>query len=331
MAFSTTTELAQFAEKELGHNLSGSSSQRDDIVDHLDRAHKIVLAGGGILNWTETAKGPRRKRDEVDFLWAREQNPLIVNTVVPWESGFTASVTNNSTTITLNTDPTSGVDLSDYHIRIGEDGEVYRITSNSTVTLTIDAAYVGDTNATATAKIFKLIYSFGSSNILKYLGPIRLSSSSNSSSRDRINLVDRNEMLDQSPMSQIRRSFPSVAGILKYNAGTLTVQLNDYTENLERMVLDYIAIPSTLDTSTINPIIPAEYRLCIAYLAAYFMLQRNDDDRAKTVLGIARDIFDELVDFNKELLSSGDTNHGRIVPNLSQDHVRVIAVEKDYS
>lgn len=329
MAFTTTSDLAQFAEKELGHNLDGASSQRSDIISHLDRAHKIVLAGGGILNYTETSRGPRRKRSEVDFLWARSASPIIVNTVAPYDDGsFTASCTNGSTTVELSSDPSSGSDLSNYHIRIGSDLEVYKISSNSTTTLTLESAYVGTTNATASAKVFKLQYDFGSSNILKWLGPIRVDSKNRNDKT--IEIVDRQELLDQYPLSSVDKEFPVMAGVVSYSSGTLTLQFNDYTKDTERFVLDYIAIPSTLVESSVDPIIPEQYCLCLGYLAAYYMLKRNDDDRAKAALSDARDIFDELVDYNKEMLEQGDNDYGRVVPNLVGDARSRVQVERDY-
>lgn len=313
MAFSTTSELAQFVERELGHDLTGASSQRTDIVSHLDRAHKVVLTGGGYLNYDE--RGIKRSEDII-FSFARSSNPKILNTVAPIEpTSTTVAATQGSTTITFSADPNSGTSISGYHIRIGSDSEVYRITAHTAAatTATIDAAYVNSNVSGASFKVFKLQYSVGSSDILKIVGPLRCYSDDNLSDNNVVDLFDRNELLSQYPLSSVEKGFPQAACLLLESSGTITIQFSSYSDSIDRFELDYIPLPSTLDTSSVNPIIPAHYRLVLAHMVCYTMLLRNDDSRAAEHLRIARQMFQELVDWNNNMFSTGDTNYGQIL------------------
>lgn len=308
MPFSTTTELAEFVEKELGHDVSGASSQRTDVVSHLDRAHKIVLAGGGFLNYDESG---RRQSDEINFSFARSQNPKILNLIAAIEpDDITANVTNNSTTVTFSADPNSGTSIEGYHIRFGNDQEVYRISAHTaaTTTATLDAAYVNDTATEVGIKVFKLQYTVGSGDILKLIGPIR-----SYGDNFEISLFDRDELLENWPLSDVSKAFPSAACLLLESSGTLTLQFNSYPEDMERVELDYVPIPSTLDTTSVNPIIPAQFRLVLAHMACYSLLLRNEDTRATEHLRTARMLFQELAAWNNSLYTTGDAKIGKIL------------------
>jgi len=304
MAFSTTTELAQYVEKELGHNLSGStaSSQRTDIVSHLDRAHKLVLAGGGFLNYDE--KGYRKNQDVV-FSFARATNPKIINTVAPIDTGFTVDATLSSTTITFSSDPNSGVSVQGYHIVIS--GGIYRISSHTaaSTTATLDAAFVDTTVTGANFSLFKLQYTVGSSDVLRLLSPAR-------TIQGKLDLLDKDELLDRYPLNEVSKAFPCHAAIINESSGTFTFQLSSYPDDIERLEFDYVAIPTTLDTTSTDPILPAQHRLVLAELACYYMLMRNDDSRAAQHLAIARQMFQALVDWNSQNTGGADSDFGRV-------------------
>lgn len=324
MAFSTTTELAQYTEKELGHQLSGSSSQRTDIVSHLDRAHKIVCAGGGFLNYDESG---RRMRDDTVFSFARAQNPYVL-TLIPEISTANVTATRNSTSVSFGADPNSGTSVAGYFLRVQNEQELYRIASHTAASTSavLDGAYVGPANVSAAnCEILKLHYSLGSSDILRLVSPIRAFGD-----YDKINLVDKAELTDQYPLQDTQIEFPSCAALIKEDAGTLTLQFSSVPLDYERIEIDYVPIPTTLDTTSSNPIIPAQFRLVLAHLAIYFMSIRNDDARAEKHLSIAQKMFRELVDWDEKLKASADSDYGRIMVKSSASSSRRLDVQKEY-
>ena len=327
MAFATTTELAQLVEKELGHNLTSSSSQRTDIVSHLDRANKIVHAGGGLLNATDDG---RRSRDEIVFSFARSPTPLVL-TLRPAITTPTVTVTREATTLTFDAAPDGVNSVTGYYIRINGEDEVYRISAHTAAatTATIDGGYVGPSDASAaTCAIFKLQYELGSNTIAQLISPINVFSKNRS--QKHISVVDKDELQKQYPLSNIYQEFPSMAAVVKELAGTVTLQFNSYPSDLERIEVDYVATPTTLDTSTSNPVLPEPYRPALAYLAAYFISSRNNDSRAQELLKMAKEMFAELVLWNERLMSSGDSDFGRIVIQ-GFNNKPLIGVQTDYT
>lgn len=324
MSFSTTTELAQLVEKELGHNVSGSSSQRADIVSHLDRAHKIILGGGGILNYNE--KG-QRLHENIIFPFARSLNPKIL-TLTPAITNVTATATRLSNTVTLNAAPDGSNSVANSFIRINSEPEIYKISTHTggSTSLVLDGSYVGPSNLTAAeCKIFNLQYTVGSSDILQLMSPFRVFSSQ---SEDRIvSIVDKDELLKNVALTQTTEHFPEHVAVVKESLGTLTVQFDSYPSDLARAELDYIPIPATLDTASVDPILPVQHRLTIAYLATYLISIRNNDNRAELFLSQARQEFQQLVDWNRNLMSGGDDDYGRLKISGFKSKKRVATVK----
>lgn len=308
MSFETTSELALLTEKELGHNLSGAaSSQRADVVATLDESHKIVHAGGGILNYKSDGK---RRRKDVTFSFARSQNPYVL-TLIPSITTANVTATRNSNAVTFGADPNAGVTVQNYFIRIGGANEVYRIASHSaaSTSATLDGAFVGAANVAAgTCEIFKLQYQVGSNDILQLISPIRCYGT-----EDEITLTDKDEMLDRSPLKNAHAKLPEYAAIVKENTGNVTIQLESYPQDLTRIEIDYIPIPTTLDTTSSDPTLPKQYRKVLAYLSAHYMAFRNGDNRAAAFLETARMLFTELVDWNERIMSAGDPRAGKIL------------------
>lgn len=306
MAFDTTSQLAQHAERELGHNLSGASTQRADIVSHLDRAHKIVHAGGGILNYAEDG---RRLRNEVVFPFARALNPKIITLLPAVSANVTA--TRNSNAISFSSDPNAGVSVANSFIRINSEAELYRIASHTAASTSavLDGVYVGSANVVAaSSSVFPLQYALGSSDILQLVSPIRAFDQQ----KKEIKIVDKDEMLEQYPLSNVSVDFPRLCAIVKESAGTITLQMNSYPADLKRIEIDHIPVPTTLDTVSSDPTIPAQFRLVLSHLTIHFMSLRNDDARAAQHLALARDMFAELVEWSEKLSSTGDPDFGRV-------------------
>jgi len=311
MAYQTTTELVQLAEKELGHDTSGASSQRNALLDQMDIAHQTILSGGGILNYDENNKPIR---ENAIFDWALAATPKILTLRAPITS-ITATATRNSNAITFSAAPDSTNSIAGWYIQIANEEVVYQINAHtgSATTATLDGPFIGSANASAaTCKIFKLQYSLGSSDVLRLVSPLRLLS--RFSDQREIAVVDREELLRQYPLQEVDQGTPELACIVRENEGTFTLQFSHYPDDYVRVEADYIAVPSTLDTTSVDPIVPKRYRTIISYLAAYFLGMRNNDNRAGQFLSMARTKFMELVDANYVNYKSADLNYGMLKP-----------------
>lgn len=310
MAFTTTLQLAQLSEKELGHDLSSGSTQRNDLIDWLDYAHKMVLAGGDLLNVDENGK---KAEENVVLNFARSATPKSL-VLRPSVTDATVTVTRAGTTLTFDAPPDSTNSISGFFIRINSEPELYYIsahTANAT-TATIEGGYVGTANiSSGTCEIIPLRYDIGSSDVLRLIAPIQ-SFTNELGQEQQISIVDKSELYTEFPPSDTAAGFPELAGLIRENAGTYTIQFSSAPSDLALLEVDYIPLPSTLDTSSVNPVLPARFRSCLSYLACYYIGLRNNDSRITQWLKMARDIFRDMVQWDQNNIGSADADYSKI-------------------
>jgi len=300
----TTTDLRDYVLEGMGELAGTTSPFATKVVTQLVRCNRGLHAGGfGLV--------PDIRRP-ILFPWALSEFPVVVNFEAPIETG-TVSVTKGSTSATLSDAPASTV--AGFYLKVDETGEVYRVTAHTGGTggLTLDAAYVGDTAGTATYDLFKIRYTFGS-DILTPVSPIRVFWNNFMESRE-LEIVGKRAMERSYPLARIRKDFPHEGAIVKDDGdGTLTLQFNAYPEAVQRMEMDYITEPPTLDTSSVNPVMPVHQRVAIAEWTLFYMLREADDDRAVAQLSIARAQFDAMVLEAQGQQEAGARQVGRVIP-----------------
>lgn len=307
MSYETTTELRDLLQEEVGDTTPSATTQAR-YVALLDAAHKAVVGGGGELNLDDTGNPIRRP---FVFPWALEAEPLIIN-LLPKQSG-TAAVTidSNSATIDINSGTT---DLTGYHIRFGTDKTVYKITLHSALVVTLDSTYVDATDASIAFDAFKLQYTVGAStplanNILLPADEIRVYYQ-----KTGISVVDLNELQDQYPLRDVVEGNPILAAVAQQGDGTLVLQFNSFPKERERAELRYVAKPATLVAASVDPILPKASRRVLAYLAAFYHLRKRDDDRARSHLETARQLFNALTTDARQVFGGNDAGFGYVAP-----------------
>lgn len=326
MAFTTTTELAQLSEKELGHDLSSGSTQRTDIVSWLDYAHKVVLAGGDLLNVDENGK---KLEENVIFNFARSATPKSL-LLRPAVTDATVSVNRSGTTLTFASPPDSTNSIAGFFIRINSESELYYIsahTANAT-TATIEGGYVGSANISAgSCEIIPLRYDIGSSDVLRLIAPIQ-SFTNELGCPQKISIVDKSELYENFPPSEVSAGFPELAGLIRENAGTYTIQFSSAPRDLALLEVDYIPFPTTLDTTSNNPVLPARFRSMLSYLACYYIGLRNNDSRIGQWLKIAQDMFKDMVQWDQNNIGSADQNYSKIrISGFNRQYVVPLTVK----
>lgn len=304
MALTTTSELLTRLKQEV-RDESTITATENRLLSRLNEAHLDIVGGGGILN--DTSRGRQRSLPFI-FPWALSATNIIVNTVAPIDTG-TISVTQGSTSATLSA--TQATSTTGWYLRITGEPEVYRVSSHTggTDAVTLDGAYVGTTDGTASYTLFKIDYDFQGSNMLLpaqglinyyYDGPL--------------SIINIDAFTSHNPFQHIDKGFPSVAGLVRQDAANdqITVRLNAYTENIERLELPYVPRPADLDTVSVNPIIPDGHRDIIVQLAAYKELSSRDDTMAQEKLSIAKQQFDALKAEARQYMNRQDANYGKI-------------------
>lgn len=315
----TTEDIVKDAEFKLGELTNGTSTLRANILDHMNRIQRSVCAGGLELN-SDLNKIQARIKAPIIFTWAKSKFPFIFN-LEPVEdsdtTSVTASVTANSTTVTLSSSHTAS--LENWHFNISDTDEVYRISAHTagTAALTLDGAYVGDTDATAQNKLFKLVYDLSPSDgILQVAGPIVMYKSEFGFEEDaEIELIEETYFKRINHPRDVVERVPDKAGVLYKDDTTLTLQFNAYPENRVRCELPYVPIPSTLSVGGNDPIIPKDGRILLSELTCYYMQDGLNDDRALGHLKTAFGIWQALVQRNEKETKASKLNFGRTYPN----------------
>lgn len=311
MAYETTTELRDLLAEEVG-DTSASTSTLTRFVGLLDRAHKTILSGGGELNMDQRGNPIRRP---FLFPWALSSTPIIVNTVAPITAG-TASITKDSTSVTMSTSVTP--DVANWFIRFNSEEELYRVATHggSSTAITLDAACVNTTDTAATYTLFKLDYDFGDGSSTKILLPsdsVR-AYQSDIGGQAKLSIVDLNELSDRYPLFDTSQASPRLLGLVKQGDYSLNLRLSHYPESLERMELQYIPAPTELDTSSENPLIPKHHRTVLVHLAAFYHLRKRDDDRASSHLKSAQNLFDAMIAEARQTYGGQDEKFGHVSP-----------------
>lgn len=304
----TSTDLVTYILEGMREKADSTSSWYAKALVQLNRSYRAMIAGGQAL---EPSTGK-----PVIFPWAKAKNPKIINTEVPITT-TTVSVTNGIPTATLSV--ANATSLADWHIRVGSDQEVYRITAHTggDTLITLDGKYVKTTSATATCVIFKVKYDFGA-DVLIPIAPIMAYSSRGPRE---LNVISKNAFNRDWPMSEIRSDSPTRAALVATSGeGTTTIQLNAYPSEMERFEMEYIAEPVVLDLAGSDPICPPHQRVVIADYALAHMLTETDDDRAQYFLQMAQRGFLSMIAESKGLHMAASRNFGRIIPRLDLEH-----------
>lgn len=306
MALSTTSDLLTYMQDELG-DTSPTAAQQAKYLDLLDRAHKVIVAGGSELNTDD--EGSTNGRPFL-FPWAVEEDPIVVNTEEKVTTG-TISVTKGSTSATLSA--TYASSLADWHLKIDGTNTAYKIAAHTAGTdaITLDAEYIDTTDSAANYTIFKLDYTFepASGSMAIPAGKIVVSNRYYN-----IDITGRAQLEKEYPIHRVSQGAVQYAGLLVQTTNGLKLRLSHYTSDVERLELYYVKVPTTLTTGGVDPIMPSHHRIVVPHLALYYALRRYDDNRAESHLQTARYLFKNMKEEAAHLYQGSDDYFAAIIP-----------------
>jgi len=175
-----------------GEPTDGTSDLDGNATIFLNRAYRALLNGGGEID------------PEVNEIWwwLRKDSKGVL-TLNPAISDGTVSVTNNSTSVTFSSAPTPSV--QGRHIKIDDHADVFVISAHNAgeAGATLESVYTGDTDATASYKVFQTDYSLAS-DVLYLAAPMFAFQSS----RGNIDLVDLAILRAKWPLNEIASGVP---------------------------------------------------------------------------------------------------------------------------
>lgn len=288
-----------------------------------DTSNPLYLQGLIYLNRVhldlKRGNGPLSPDSNITFKWAIK-SPTSVLILQPKYDTDTVAVTNGSNTATLSTP--GSTDFTDYHLILDEEDDVHRVSSHSggNATLTLDAAYTGDTDAAASYKLVKVQYNIGSSDIMRLVEPFRVYEAGPEGDVYLVNSMDNAEFDKTWPLSRVTSGIPSKFKVVKENDGTWTIQFNRYRdEDQMRAEYDYIDVPSDLTASPdTTPEVPREYRSIISDWVAALVLQDKNDNKATSFFNLAQNNWRSMVKEYDARAFGMTTRFGKITPRRDQ-------------
>lgn len=261
-----------------GEPTDGTSDFENAALQYVNRAYQAIWLGGSELS----------PEINENWWWLLTEASFKMN---PKITTGTVSVTNNSATITFSSAPAASV--AGYHFLVTGVTETYKISAHTggSATATIDLAYVGTTNASASYTLLQVDYNLAS-DVLRLANPMRLTTANLAGSAysrpgrkyQVLGLTNR-QLEETSPLAEVSEAVPRFFAQMDED----TVRFNSYPASAIRVDYLYLRRPADLtDSTTEEPAIPRQYRRLIADAALMFLFIDKNDDRTALMVQVVQ-------------------------------------------
>lgn len=275
----------------------GASEWDNKALDYITREYRALCAGASEF-LPEVVS---------DWWWMRATGVL---TILPVYKTGTASVAQNSTSVTLSTAPTA--DLNGRYFKVNDHPDIFIILSQVGTAVILDSPYTGPTNSAAGFQAAKLTYTLDAT-VSALLSPIR-------SFRDNPQIMGLSpERMDTLyPLGRTSLTGVPQAFALE-NEQTIRFSHGGRDDDLSmRMEYRYRPVVSDLQNLTSSiPLVPLQFRHVLADMTLVYLYMDKNDDRVVAVGTSARSTLGAMTRENKRRLTKMDMNVGRILPRQS--------------
>lgn len=269
----------------------GTSEYEGRALTFLNQVYRELWNGG-------SAYDPEINED---WNWIRSPSPGVI-VLKAYKTGV-CSVTNGVGEVTVSSGDIT-TSLSNWFFKIDGEEPFYRVSTHiaDSSAITLDSDYVGDTNSSATYRVYKLIYDLPT-NFKEFIGHMR----AYSDSRVIIKEISQKAMDEDYPLQFITDAIPK-----RYvRHATMKVRFSNYVSQDTRVEFDYLAIQSDLtDSDSQEPAVPIQWRHVLVSLTAYHLLLDKEDTTARDFLEYGRATLRAMAQENREELARmGDLGH----------------------
>lgn len=264
----------------VGEPTDGTSDYNAAALRYLNRAYQAVWMGGSEF-------APEINET---WWWLKAHASLTLQPII--DAG-TIDVTNDSTSITFSSAPSSS--LAGWHIKVDDHADVFKIASHTggAAGATLDLAYTGETDSAADYEAFKLDYDLAG-DILHLIAPMQ------TYQRRQIELVSQEEFEESWPLDEIKEGTPTKFMMVDENTVRFNAKGQDESDELVRVDYSYLQEPSDLiDDASDTPLVPRQYRRVLADIAVFFLHIDKADSRADTVGLMAQKILRAMAKENR--------------------------------
>lgn len=276
----------------------GTSDYATQAVVYLNRAYEQVYNGGSEIDPDVNE----------DWRWLRATPPGVLN-LIPAITTGTASVTNNNTAVTLSSAP--AIATEDWYFKVDGKPDVYRVGTHTaaSTSVTLDAAYTGDTDTEASYTLFKVEYDLAT-DILRLVAPMRAFRSAAGGDLDyKVYGVDYDALDTAYPLALIESGVPDRFAMV----GERRVRFNRYGSTTSgdyiRLEYEYLFRPCVLEGGASEEVfIPLHRRRVLADIVAAYILAAKNDDRAAGALEMGRRGLIGMAQENRHMLQNTSSN-----------------------
>jgi hypothetical protein len=273
--FETTSELYSFLQH-ITSDRNPTTATQDILLGYLNQAHIEIVGGGGILN---AAAGGGQISDAKQWTWISPTEEIL--TLSPYEQ-YSVAVTLDSATATLDSAPVATRALWYAFF----DNSVYKIASDAGATLTLDSP-VASATGSYDVIIYKLDYTLLSTDIMRMIDePARVSPQP-----QQLQVITTDAISDFQLYSRPKKGLVETLAVDLDSDDTPRVVVPTIHDKAQRIKFKFVPVPAALDLISSDPILPKRYRKMIAHLAAFYHLEKRDDQRAAGQLQQARVMF----------------------------------------
>lgn len=309
MGLSNSAELLAMALQFAGEDGGGNSPLQSDALDLMNQAYLNILKGPSEydLDYGEC------------FPWAKEETPLSLILLPPYEAGTVAMV-EDSAGGSFSVAPS--VSMVDRVLKCENSDDYYIITAHTAgmTPFTVNAAFTGS-DGSYSFKAMKLIYDLGSS-VLRISEPIRhYRRPSLTTDEQMISRIDLNIFKTHYPWASIQQGIPSRFAVWKQSDTVFKVIFNRYVDEKVKLDVDWIAYPTALlDDAGSTPIIRVEDRMALVYMTAAYLynMKKGDENSHAKYISLAKRYIDSMV--GKKIIEEekGSSYFGQLTPRMDQ-------------
>lgn len=303
--FKYSADLLNYILFMAGEPTDGTSDFESNALEQLNRSYQAIWSGGSEIDPTVR---------EV-WWWLRKQAPGTLLLEPPIEAG-TLTATKNSTAIVFSSAPAQSV--ADWHIRIANDAEVYRIASHTaaSVNAVLDGAYVTTGAAGLAYKLMKLEYSLAS-DVYAIAAPMRVYTDS----LDEVNGMELPSLEERWPLRLVQSGTPRDFAIVRdriSDTEPIRVRFSHFGDeagdDFIRVDYDYYQVPADLtDSTSQEPLVPVHMRRMIADHALSFLLLGKNDNKAASFATLAKNGLMAMAKEQRARRARFSKDYGRIM------------------
>lgn len=302
--FKYTADLLNYILFMAGEPTDGTSDFEANALEQLNRSYQAIWSGGSEID-------PSVR--EV-WWWLRKEDPGTLLLEPPIETG-TLTVTKGDTAVVFSSAPASSV--ADWHIRINNDAEVYRVASHTAASANavLDGAYV-TTSGSYSYKLMKLEYDLAT-DVYTIASPMRIYTDS----RDEITGMELPSLEERWPLRLVQQGTPEAFAVVRdriSDTSPIRVRFSHFGDEAVgdyiRVDYDYYRVPDDLvDSGSQEPLVPLHMRRMIADHALSFLFLGKNDNKATSFATLAKNGLIAMAREQRQRRARFSKDYGRIM------------------